>query len=207
METMLQFKDVGEGRQTQAALEFLLSETRHRSLNLLAVVRALASQTPTEGRSAAEYRDAFLERFEALLVAQDISESAEADVGVLVCRILGPVDDARVCVRPGPPALLTSAQVLPLAMVLNELVTNAVKYGALSTAKGIVHVAWNVEATPEDRVLAIDWREEGGPEVTLPSRQGFGGQLINHSLKELRGTAALRFEHNGLQAALRMPLT
>jgi two-component sensor histidine kinase len=91
-------------------------------------------------------------------------------------------------------------------MVLHELMTNAIKYGALSTKAGVVKVAWDVDMTPGNKVLTIDWREEGGPKAGPPSRKGFGSRLIESSVKELRGGADLHFEPGGLNATLRLPL-
>jgi hypothetical protein len=79
---IVQFEDVTERKRDYAARDILLAETRHRSRNLMALTRALATQTETEGRSAVEYRDAFLSRFEALLAAQDMSEEAPADLAI-----------------------------------------------------------------------------------------------------------------------------
>ena len=204
---LVQFEDVTERRRDHAARDILLAETRHRGRNLMALARALATQTETEGRSATEYRDAFLSRFEALLAAQDISEDAAVDLSVIVGRIVGPFDGERVRISAGPPALLARRQILPLALILHELMTNAVKYGALSTRAGSVKVAWVVDEVADGQVLTFTWSEEGGPAVGSPSRKGFGSRLMEYSAKELRGTADLRFEPTGLHATLRLPLT
>lgn len=216
MTILVQFEDVTQRKRDYAARDILLAETRHRGRNLMALARALATQTEAEGRSAAEYRDAFLSRFEALLAAQDISEEAAVDLSaeeaavdlsVIVGRIVGPFDGDRVRISAGPPALLARRQILPLALILHELMTNAVKYGALSTRAGSVKVAWVVHAGPDGQVLTITWGEEGGPAVESPSRKGFGSRLMEYSAKELRGSADLRFEPAGLHATLRLLLT
>jgi two-component sensor histidine kinase len=207
MTIMLQFEDVTERRRDHAARDILLAESRHRGRNLMALARALATQTETEGRSATEYRDAFLSRFEALLAAQDLSQDALGGFADLVARILGPFDGQRIHISPGPSAMLTPAQIIPTALVLHELMTNAVKYGALSAKAGVVKLAWVVDTTPDSKVLTIVWREEGGPKTGPPSRKGFGSRLIEYSARDLRGTADLRFEPEGLHATLRLPLT
>ena len=129
---LVQFEDVTERRRDHAARDILLAETRHRGRNLMSLGRALPTQTETEGRSATEHRDAFLSRFEVLLAAQDISEDAAADLNAIVGRIVGPLDGQRVRISAGPPALLAPRRILPIALILHELLTNAVKYGALS---------------------------------------------------------------------------
>jgi two-component sensor histidine kinase len=67
---LMLFEDVTDTRHSEAEKDILLAETRHRMKNLLAIVRALATQTPVEGRSSEEYRDAFLGRFEAVIRAR-----------------------------------------------------------------------------------------------------------------------------------------
>ena len=202
---MVQFEDVTERRRDEAARDVVLAETRHRMRNLIAVARALATQTETEGRSGAEYRDAFLGRFEALLKAQDLTDDEATCVADLIARVLAPFDAERIPIQPGPPAALSRFEVLPLALILHELMTNALKYGALSTASGVVKVAWRVETTAAE-MLHLHWQEEGGPPVAPSARAGFGTRLLQFSVKELRGRADLRFEPKGLDATLSIPL-
>ena len=202
---MVQFEDVTERRRDEAARDVVLAETRHRMRNLIAVARALATQTETEGRSGAEYRDAFLGRFEALLKAQDLTDDEATCVADLIARVLAPFDAERIRIQPGPPAALSRFEVLPLALILHELMTNALKYGALSTASGVVKVAWRVETTAAE-MLHLHWQEEGGPPVAPSARAGFGTRLLQFSVKELRGRADLRFEPKGLDATLSIPL-
>jgi two-component sensor histidine kinase len=93
-----------------------------------------------------------------------------------------------------------------MALMLHELMTNAAKYGALSTASGVVTISWRVEGAAP-RILHVRWQETGGPPVVSPSRAGFGTRLINYNIKELRGAADVRFEPQGLDATFKMPLT
>lgn len=86
-----------ERRRSNARKDFLLAETRHRMKNLLGIVRALATQTTVEGRSGAEYREAFLGRFQALVEAEDlaIAGDSEAELGDLVKKALKPAGPER----------------------------------------------------------------------------------------------------------------
>jgi two-component sensor histidine kinase len=203
------FEDVTDNRRVEVEKDILLAETRHRMKNLLAVVRALASQTQIEDRSAKEYRDAFLGRFEAVLNAQDLSFSGVtgADLAVLVTKALGPTGASRVRVEAGPAVQLAGGQVLPVSMILHELMTNALKYGALSIPQGVVHVSWRTVAQGDQNTLRLDWREEHGPPVTPPGRSGFGTRLIEFSAgSDLGGGAELCFESGGFQARISVPL-
>jgi len=202
---MVQIEDVTRRRRDEAARDVLLNETRHRMRNLMAVARSLATLTEAEGRSGVEYRDAFLGRLQALLEAQDLSDDATTDFADLVARILKPFDGGGIRIQPGPPVALPQSKVLPTALILHELMTNAVKYGSLSAASGVVTVAWRVDTTAAGGMLHLHWQEEGGPPVTRPSRAGFGSRLLQFSVKELQGTSDLRFEPQGLNATISMP--
>jgi two-component sensor histidine kinase len=91
-------------------------------------------------------------------------------------------------------------------MVLNELCTNAVKYGALSTPSGKVEITATVD---EDRKrFRLKWAEKGGPVVQMPGHQGFGTRLIERSFaSQLEGVARLTFEPSGVVCLLDIPLT
>lgn len=203
------FEDVTERRRVDAERDILLAETRHRMKNLLGILRALATQTAVEGRSGEEYRDAFLGRFQAVLEAENLllAGIADADLDVLVRRSLAAAVPGRIRVDPGPPVPLTTAQVLPVSMIMHELLTNALKYGALSSPEGMVHVAWRVASEAGRTAFHLDWREENGPPVGPPARSGFGTRLIEFAAgQSLGGTAELTFEPAGLRARVTAPL-
>ena len=203
------FEDVTERRRGDTEKDILLGETRHRIKNLLAVVRALATQTEVEGRSGKEYRDAFLGRFEAVLRAEDRSLAAdvETDLGVLIRQTLEPAGPNRSRIDAGPPVSLKREQIVPMSLILHELTTNAFKYGALSTAQGVVHLTWRVATEAGRSALHLDWKEENGPPVASPNGSGFGTRLIQFSATQsLGGSAELRFEPGGLQARVTAPL-
>jgi two-component sensor histidine kinase len=87
-----------------------------------------------------------------------------------------------------------------MAMVLHELCTNAVKYGALSKRSGHVELEWWVGPdAPGDTEFRMQWRESGGPQVSEPERRGFGTIMIEGALsEELRGHTELLFSPEGL---------
>lgn len=204
------FEDATERRRAEAAKDILLAETRHRMKNLLATVRALANRTATEDRSAVEYRDAFLGRFEALMEAQDLTLSGRStlDFAEIIARAakLAPTADAFVSV--GPSVILSAPQVLPLNLVVHELSTNALKYGALSASGGKVTVTWAMADRAGGRkALEVEWREEDGPPVAPLRRSGFGSELIEFSVKQnLGGTAELHFAPERFRAIFSVPI-
>jgi two-component sensor histidine kinase len=206
---LMLFEDATEKRRREAEKDILLAETRHRMKNLLAVVRALATQTAVEDRSGEEYRDAFLGRFEALIRAEDfaLAGSAEGDLSALIEQALGPAGPERCRVDPGPPVRLKKSQVVPISLILHELVANALKHGALSRLGGFARLTWSVAPMAGRSVLHLTWLEENGPPVTPPTRSGFGSRLIEYSAEQgLGGTAELKYEPTGLRAQVTAPI-
>src|SRR5262249_11460582 len=94
-----------------------------------------------------------------------------------------------------------------LAMVLNELMTNAAKYGALSQPEGRVQVEWSTTEDGSHAKLRMVWMESGGPLVQSPIRRGFGSTLIEQSItRELGGTLEKNFDPAGLSCTMLLPL-
>ena len=89
-----------------------------------------------------------------------------------------------------------------VALALHELVTNAAKYGALSTPSGRVRCAWDVQ--PDSIVLR--WLEDGGPAVERPERKGFGTGVISAIVEgQLGGAATFDWHREGLQCTISIP--
>lgn len=126
------FDDVTDRLKADAAKDMLLAETRHRMKNLMAMVRAVANQTKSEGITAEEYRRDFMGRFEAVLNAQDFltSHGSNADLGMLVTESVQPLAGDRAVSRSTVPVQLSEHLVMPISMALHELATNAMKHGA-----------------------------------------------------------------------------
>jgi two-component system CheB/CheR fusion protein len=116
--------------------------------------------------------------------------------------------------------MLSADAALGFGLALYELATNATKYGALSIPTGRVEVKWRVEQARAGehaeeapkangaRNLIFEWVEHGGPEVNVPTRRGFGSELIERQLRyELNGKAAMTFDKAGLQVKLTVPIT
>jgi two-component sensor histidine kinase len=174
--------------------------------NTLASVQAIAFQTLRGDVPLAEARARFEARLMALSAAHNLL-TEENWGGASLERV---VEDStrhlggsgRFDMEGGPLRLAPRAA-LALAMALHELGTNAAKYGALSAEAGRVAIAWTVD---EDR-LRLEWRESGGPPVEPPKRRGFGSRLIERGLDaDLGGSAALRFEPEGLRCEIEASL-
>jgi two-component sensor histidine kinase len=107
----------------------------------------------------------------------------------------------------GPDLPLRPESAHALAIALHELVTNAVKHGALSTADGRVAVWWQVAGELGSARLNLVWQEADGPPVTAPQPQGLGSRLIRDILHhELGGRAELSLAPTGVRCEIEVPL-
>lgn len=190
--------------------DILIGEFDHRIKNLLSVVHALARQTRVDERTAEAFRDDLLGRLKALGHSLEVStRKNEGGLEVLVRSVMEPYRDgaSRITIAAGPEVALTPAKTMSLGMILHELVTNALKYGALSQHSGDVEIAWTLDQDAEGHpVVRLRWRETNGPVVTPPAGKGFGTRLITYSTEqELGGTAELHYLPEGFTAALTFP--
>ncbi len=134
-------------------------------------------------------------RVHDLLLAEDWSK---AELSQLVQNTLEPYNvDNRIEVD-GPNLGLKPETGVTMAMVLHELATNAVKYGALSNASGHLLVSWGLEGLGDTQQVQLNWVETGGPPVTQPRTMGFGTSLIERSITQLGGTTVREFAAGGL---------
>ncbi|EHK74527.1 signal transduction histidine kinase [Sinorhizobium meliloti CCNWSX0020] len=207
---LLSIVDATERRQHEAEKDVLLGELRHRMKNLLGLVQAIARQTTAAGRSGEEYRDAFLGRFDALVQAHEAaySHEGEADLQEVLERTLQPYSagSTGVLVESGPAVPLASKQIMTLSLILHELATNAIKYGALSIPEGQVRVRWEVAEASAPH-LRLVWQESGGPAAAPPASSGFGTQLIEFAVsRELGGRVELNYAPAGLAVEIVAPL-
>lgn len=186
--------------------ELLLAELNHRVKNNLAAVQAIASQTmrgasdnPVAFRKAFDSRIQSMARGHDLLTrnaweAADLREVIEAALAPFAAELF----DITGSQEPAP---LNPEMAVNLVMVLNELATNASKYGALAGA-GRVSIVWTVA----DNVMTLEWRERGGPPVEPPTRSGFGTRLTRAALQAYGGTVELTFPPQGVECWMQAPL-
>ena len=107
----------------------------------------------------------------------------------------------------GPHVRLQPRMALALAMVLQELATNAVKYGALSTETGEITIAWGLDREDGADRIRLVWEERGGPLVRPPAHRGFGSRLIERSIaQDIEGSATLEFRPSGLRCIVDAPI-
>jgi two-component sensor histidine kinase len=200
--------DAAEHKVLESLQRLLLEELHHRIKNVLATVMAITSQTlrttdsVKDGRVAIEHRLLALGRVHDLLLR---TKWTSASLASIIQTAIEPFDKGTRFLVQSPDIEVSPAAVLPLAMILNELCTNAVKYGALSNSDGSVTISAAIDASKQR--FGLTWVETGGPGVQVPTRRSFGTRLIEQGfVGELKGQAHLAFEPSGVVCKLDIPL-
>ena len=204
-------EDITERQWADQRQKLLVDELNHRVKNTLATVQSLAWQSARAGVPPQVAQERFQARLLALSRTHNLLNETSWEGaflhGVLEAE-LGPflMEQSRVRLI-GPAVYLPAKSAVVLGMALHELTTNAVKYGALSTASGLVQVSWSVDGPEEASVLTMDWRETGGPRIEGEPSPGFGSRLLRQTItQELAGQLALRFEPQGVSCRIAVPI-
>ena len=194
--------------RTDQRRRILNAELNHRGKNILSLVKSIARQTGMGARSVDDYAQTLEGRLRALASAHDqsLDGSKSGLIGVLMETEADLYrDDAapdRVILS-GPRLGLDQRAYSVLSLVIHEMMTNAAKYGALSTPLGQLRIDWQLLSSGD---CAISWVETGGPIVVQPTRTGFGTRLIRSSLEyDLRGKVHIEHRSAGLFATFLIP--
>lgn len=204
--------DITEHRDAQHSQRVLINELNHRMKNTLTVVQAMAEQTFREDRSMADAIACFGGRLRALASMHDqLVANAWETVPLrdLIVRTCAPLDPGGGRIRLEGPCLVVCAEkAVTLTMALHELLTNAVKYGALSNDTGRVAITWRTCMEAGGQRLRLIWKERGGPAVSVPVGRGFGSRFIERCLGGDAGDrSTLCFEADGVRWALDIALS
>ena len=189
--------------ERRAAEQLLMREVNHRTKNILSVVQAMAQQT--KASSCEEYIARLNERIRALSASYDLllkNEWQNVRLAELVHAQLahfGDLVDSRIAAR-GPELGINSAAAQAIGIALHELATNACKYGALSTDTGHVDITWDLErAAAGGHRFKMEWSEKGGPTVVVPTRRGYGWNVLCEGTKwSLGGDVTLEYAPTGV---------
>lgn len=186
--------------------DLLARELNHRVKNLFAMILAIVRMSGRGTSEAAPVVDSIDRRIRALLTAHEVTqgtpEDAHADLRELIETTLAPYADSGSAARLGGPQLsLPAPQVTPLGLVLHELTTNAVKYGAWSRG-GTVDIRWVLE----NGQLVIEWSEHGDGDGRTEAKEGFGSMLIQGAARQLNGEITREFADDGLRMQITFPV-
>ena len=193
---------IGEARDRA---DLLARELNHRVKNLFAVVLAIIQMSARDKPEAQPVTEAIAHRVRALLTAHEVSQGqldeTLASLQALVETTLSPYRSAdQPATVEGPEVLIPAKQITPLGLILHELTTNAVKYGAWASG-GTIDVTW---ARIEDIVRLI-WQESGATIAEEPERRGFGSMLLDSAARQLGGSVERDFTPTGLKVVIDLP--
>src|ERR1700687_1686256 len=179
-----------EQRETADRLQkLILEELHHRIKNTLATVSAIAAQSLRTATSIEHGQPAIESRLLRPGRAHDLLLQARwssADLADIVRGATEPYDsegEGKFSIL-GPDLKIVSGAVIALAMTLNELCTNATKFGALSWPTGRIEIAWTID--DKNQRLHLTWTEKGGPAVHAPTRQSFGTRVLHSPVRQLK---------------------
>jgi PAS domain S-box-containing protein len=199
-------RDITQRKQAEETQRLLINELNHRVKNVLASVQAIVQHTLRKSRDSEEFARSFAGRIQSMARVHSLLTNSAwrgADLRELLRDQLeiGMVDEARLTAW-GPSVQLSPQMAMHVALMLHELATNSVKYGALAAPEGWITVSWSVR----DTELMLSWQERGGPQVSAPASAGFGLTLIEQSAKSQGGSAHALWQVEGLTWEITLPL-
>lgn len=200
--------DLTHFKEAEERQRLLVHELNHRVKNTLATVQSIAYQT-FRGRVDAQLHKWFEERLIALAKTHDVLTRENwqgADLHEIVTQAVAFACDSASRVEiTGPRLVLPPRTIVPLAMAMHELCTNASKYGALTRPDGHICIDWQRNVSG-DRIT-LRWAEQGGPPVQPPASHGFGTRLLQRGLAhELHARVDLAYPPSGVICEIDFPL-
>ena len=202
------FVDLTERKAAEDRQRVLMLELAHRGKNLLAVISSIASFMFDNAVSVGAAREAFLGRLQALSrtygnLTDEVFSGAPLDE--IVSSGLDLFAARASC--SGPKVVLTARAAQTFSLIVHELATNSVKYGALSVAAGSLKICWSVLGAGDERRLSFSWTETGGPPAVEPECKGFGTTIISTiAAHQYECEPKLSFGAEGFSYALEAPL-
>jgi PAS domain S-box-containing protein len=199
--------DVTDREKRAQHVEFIMRELSHRSKNLLTVIQSIARQTAKQSQGFDEFQHSFDSRLQSLAALHDllIEHNWEgAAIAEVVQSQLKPFANRDRVEADGVDVFLKPDVAQMFAMVFHELATNATKYGALSVDGGHVAIRWTVTGGQ----FRIEWREQGGPAVAPPQRDGFGSTVLRRIASQVaQARIEYMFDSSGVVWRLEAPLS
>jgi light-regulated signal transduction histidine kinase (bacteriophytochrome) len=186
----------------------MIGELNHRVHNILALVNSVSNQARLHGGSLESYSQALEARIHALAAAHNIGSGAAMSavpVKQMIALETAPFQaKGSDRVRVHGADISIRADMAPLfTLVVHELMTNTVKYGALSVPEGSIDITLSLT----EEGMEFSWVEQGGPPVKQPDALGFGSTLIQQAIPyEMNGQSELIFNSHGVSAKLTVPL-
>jgi PAS domain S-box-containing protein len=208
------FVDLTKHMDEESQMRSLIEELNHRVKNTLATVQSIVWQALRANKDPKQIADSIESRLFALSRSHDLLSEENWKSAGLVAVIENALEPFGVkngradrLIIQGEDYRVTPKLTLALSIVMNELATNAVKYGAFSNDTGSIDIRWDLASLPqEESGLTLRWEEKNGPPVTLPTRKGFGTRVLERGLAhELACSVNLDFRPEGFVCTIHLP--
>ncbi len=183
--------------------KLLIGELSHRVKNVFATIQSVASISSRNDATSKPFVQTFNRRLGAMASAHDqlVANSWQgARLDGLVASITSAfqdIDQSRITIDV-PPVSVEPMLAQTLALLLHELLTNSIKYGALSQPAGCVSLSALSENAARGRLLTFRWSETKGPAVMVPTKQGFGHRMLVSVVKHKGGMVDFDWQPTGL---------
>ena len=187
--------------QEEEYRKLVIDELQHRLKNKLSTIHAVLHQVL---RDQPQVWASIDQRIRALSATDDLIarvDGSGCDIKDLLLSELGPYDHVRFTLN-GDPLFLPAKLAVSLALMFHELATNAGKYGAFSSSRGLLQVSWSVM----DNRLGITWDETEGPAIGEIGPAGFGTKLLKAALRPFDGKTEIAFLETGLHCTMQCRL-
>jgi PAS domain S-box-containing protein len=207
------FVDLSNHKDQEAQSSKLINELNHRVKNTLATVQSIVWQALRSASDPQVIRHTIESRLLALSRSHDLLTRGNwksAGLHDIISDAIEPFSISNTYRRridiKGDNIRFAPKVALALSIAFHELATNAVKYGALSNATGLIDVHWSKAKPSISNDYSLEWRETGGPHVVPPKRHGFGSGIIKRGLAlELEGEVHLHYMRDGLVCVMNFP--
>jgi two-component sensor histidine kinase len=187
--------------QEEEYRKLVVNELQHRAKNKLSTIHAVLHQVLHDQPQVWASID---QRLRALSATDDLIAKVDGggcDIKDLLLSELGPYGHVRFTLN-GDPLFLPAKLAVSLALMFHELATNAGKYGAFSSPRGLLQVSWSVS---DDR-LTLAWDETEGPAVGAIGKAGFGTKLLESALRPFDGKTEIAYLKTGIHCTMQCRL-
>jgi PAS domain S-box-containing protein len=202
--------DLSQRKAAEKQQSLLMRELDHRVKNTLALVASISARTASNTDTVQAFQKAFSGRIQALAATHTLllgNSWSSLELDDIVMSELAPYIETateQVTIE-GLNVAVTPRAAIAFGLIVHELTTNAVKYGALSKEGGHVAVRAVGRDNEKNGAFVLEWRESGGPRVTSPERKGFGHTVIARSLQYSGGGAEFDFDPSGVICRIAIP--
>lgn len=203
--------DLSQRKAAEKQQQLLMRELDHRVKNILAMVASISARTASKADSVQAFQKVFSGRIQALAATHTAllknSWSSLRLHDIVISELAPYIETAADQVAmEGLNIAVTPRAAIAFGLIVHELTTNAVKYGALSQDGGRVTVRAIDRDIRTGAPFVVEWRESGGPRVSPPERKGFGHTVITRSLQYGPGGGAeFDFDPAGLVCRISIP--